>query len=98
MIRNLALSTLAFALHGTSAWACSACGCTLSSDWASQGLASSGGWRADVRFDYFNQDQLRAGTQSVSRSSLEVPGESEIQQYTINGMRIELRSMIDISS
>jgi len=84
VIRNLALSTLAFALHGTSAWACSACGCTLSSDWASQGLASSGGWRADVRFDYFNQDQLRAGTQSVSRSSLEVPGESEIQQYTIN--------------
>ncbi len=66
------------------ALACSACGCTLSSDWASQGLASSGGWRGDVRFDYFDQDQLRSGTDSVSRSSLDVPNENEIQQYTIN--------------
>ena len=64
--------------------ACSACGCTLSSDWASQGLAASGGWRADVRFDYFNQDQLRSGTDSVSRSGLELPNDDEIQQYTIN--------------
>jgi hypothetical protein len=66
------------------ALACSACGCTLSSDWASQGLSSSGGWRADVRFDYFNQDQLRSGTDSVSRSTLVLPNENEIQQYTIN--------------
>jgi hypothetical protein len=64
--------------------ACSACGCTLSSDWASQGLAASGGWRADFRFDYFNQDQLRSGTDSVPRSSLPIPNEEEIQQYTIN--------------
>ena len=66
------------------AFACSACGCTLSSDWASQGLAASGGWRADFRFDYFNQDQLRSGTDSVSRSSLPIPNDEEIQQYTIN--------------
>lgn len=66
------------------AFACSACGCTLSSDWASQGLAASGGWRADLRFDYFNQDQLRSGTDSVPRSSLALPNEQEIQQYTIN--------------
>jgi hypothetical protein len=66
------------------AHACSACGCTLSSDWASQGLAATGGWRGDVRFDYFNQDQLRSGTDSVSRSSLAIPNEQEIQQYTIN--------------
>jgi hypothetical protein len=72
------------ALVATDASACSACGCTLSSDWASQGLASSGGWRADVRFDYFNQDQLRSGTDSVSRSSLDLPNADEIQQYTIN--------------
>src|SRR5215470_18470073 len=64
--------------------ACSACGCTLSSDWASQGLTASGGWRADVRFDWFNQDQLRSGTDSVSRSRLPLPNETEIQQYTIN--------------
>ncbi len=64
--------------------ACSACGCTLSSDWASQGLEASGGWRFDFRADYFEQDQLRSGTDKVSRGSLGVPNENEIQQYTIN--------------
>lgn len=66
------------------ALACSACGCTLSSDWASQGLAATGGWRADVRFDYFNQDQLRSGTDAVARSSLPIPNDEEVQRYTIN--------------
>jgi predicted porin len=67
-----------------SALACSACGCTLSSDWASQGLATSNGWRFDARFDFFDQDQLREGTDSVSRSSVEIPNEREVQQFTIN--------------
>lgn len=71
-------------LVSSKAFACSACGCTLSSDWASQGLAASGGWRADVRFDFFDQDQLREGTDSVSRSSLAIPNEREVQQYTYN--------------
>jgi hypothetical protein len=75
---------IASALASPSALACSACGCTLSSDWASQGLAATGGWRADFRFDYFNQDQLRSGTDSVSRSSVPIPNDEEIQQYTIN--------------
>jgi hypothetical protein len=66
------------------AHACSACGCTLSSDWASQGLAASGGWRADVRFDYFDQDQLRSGTDSVARESLALPNDREVQQSTVN--------------
>ena len=64
--------------------ACSACGCTLNSDWASQGLAASGGWRFDLRDDYFDQDQLRSGTDAVSRSSLTLPNDDEIQQYTVN--------------
>lgn len=66
------------------AHACSACGCTLNSDWASQGLAASGGWRLDLRYDFFEQDQLRAGTDAVSRSELAFPAEQEVQQYTIN--------------
>jgi hypothetical protein len=66
------------------AHACSACGCTLSSDWASQGLASSGGWRFDMRYDWFEQDQLRSGTDTVSRSSFTFPTDEEVQQYTIN--------------
>lgn len=83
--RNLLLVVaLAATAFAPQARACSACGCTLSSDWASQGFATSSGWRADVRFDYFDQDQLRSGTDSVSRSSLTLPNDTEIQQFTIN--------------
>ena len=85
--RNAFLVAAALAAIGSTpaALACSSCGCTLSSDWSSQGIAPSGdGFRFDFRFDYFNQDQLRSGTKSVNRNSLEVPNEQEIQQTTIN--------------
>ena len=68
----------------SNALACSACGCTLSSDWASQGLAASRGWRFDLRYDFFEQDQLREGTHEVSRNDFEFPNEREVQRYTIN--------------
>jgi len=85
MVRPIVFAlALVSAAGAPRAFACSSCGCTLSSDWASQGLAASGGWRADFRFDYFDQDQLRSGTDSVPRSSLPIPNEEEIQQYTIN--------------
>ena len=80
----LLAGAVAAAAFAPRADACSACGCTLSSDWASQGLSATGGWRADVRFDYFDQDQLRSGTDSVSRSGVAIPNETEVQQYTIN--------------
>ncbi|MEP7097974.1 MAG: hypothetical protein ABI748_09955, partial [Dokdonella sp.] len=67
-----------------SALACSSCGCTLNADWATQGLGSSRGWRFDLRTDYFNQSQLRSGTDSVERGSIVLPNESEVQQSTIN--------------
>lgn len=80
-----AAAASAAALAPSLALACSACGCTLSSDWGSQGIAAAGsGWRADVRFDYFDQSQLRSGTDSVSRSDKALPNDAEIQQYTIN--------------
>jgi hypothetical protein len=66
------------------AHACSSCGCTLSSNWGSQGAGTDAGWMLDLRFDYFNQDQLRSGHHSVDRGSLEVPNDEEIQQTTIN--------------
>ena len=81
---SFCLALLLLTIAPLRALACSACGCTLSSDWASQGFAASSGWRADVRFDYFDQDQLRSGTDSVARSRLQLPNETEIQQYTIN--------------
>ena len=64
--------------------ACGACGCTLNSDWASQGYASKPGYRFDLRYDYFNQDQLRSGTQAADRGSFAFPNDREIQQKTIN--------------
>ena len=66
------------------ALACSSCGCTLNADWATQGLATSRGWHFDLRYDYFDQSQLRSGSGSVQRSSIDLPSESEVQQSTIN--------------
>lgn len=64
--------------------ACSSCGCTLSSDWASQGYTAGPGFHLDLRFDYFNQDQLRSGTGTVNRSTIQLPNAREIQQETVN--------------
>jgi len=72
------------AIAPTAAMACSACGCTLNSDWASQGLAATRGWRFDLRYDFFEQGQLRSGTDSVSRADFALPFSDEVQQYTIN--------------
>ena len=83
-IAALPITIISAVLTTQGAYACSACGCSLSSDWASQGLAASGGWRMDARLDFFEQDQLRAGTDAVVRGSLAVPNDREVQQYTIN--------------
>ncbi len=80
---SLAILTLLLAV-APSAQACGACGCTLHSDWAVQGLGTQPGFRFDLRYDYFNQDQLRSGTKTVERGSLELPNEMEIQEKTIN--------------
>jgi hypothetical protein len=66
------------------ALACSSCGCSLSSDWASQGYAPGEGLRFDFRYDYFNQDQLRSGLHSVDRSTITFPTDREVQQTTVN--------------
>jgi hypothetical protein len=80
---NLALLSILLAA-APAAQACGACGCTLNSDWASQGYALQPGFRFDLRYDYFNQDQLRSGTQSVNRGSFSFPNDQEIQEKTIN--------------
>jgi hypothetical protein len=69
---------------GPRAWACSSCGCTLNSDWSSQGYAVSSGLRLDVRTDYYDQDQLRSGSHALSRDDLEIPNEQEVQVRTLN--------------
>jgi hypothetical protein len=64
--------------------ACSACGCTLNADWATQGLTSRTGLTADLRYDFFDQADLRSGTGHVDRAALSLPNEQEIQQRTVN--------------
>jgi hypothetical protein len=81
--RSALFAVVAVAFPG-GALACSSCGCTLNSDWASQGYSVGSGLRIDARFDYFNQSDLRSGTDSVDRAALDVPNEEEIQRTTVN--------------
>ncbi len=63
--------------------ACSVCGCSLSSDWGAEGNASTLGFGADLTYQYYDQDDLRAGTHSVDRSTFAFPNAQEIQLDTL---------------
>ena len=69
---------------GNGAWGCSSCGCTLNSDWSSQGYTTRSGLNVDLRYDFFNQTQLRSGISAVPRTSIGFPADQEIQQSTTN--------------
>ena len=79
-----AAAVLAALTAAQDAQACSSCGCTLSSNWGAQGEGMDNGFMFDLRFDYFNQDDLRAGSHDVNRADLSIPNDREIQQTTIN--------------
>ena len=79
-----AAATLLLAGACANALACSACGCTLNADWATQGLSRRTGLTADLRYDFFNQDDLRRGTGRADRASFQLPSDEEIQQHTVN--------------
>ncbi len=64
-------------------YGCSVCGCSLSSDWDAQGDATAPGLGADVSYQYYDQDNLRAGSGSADRAALPVPDTREIQQDTL---------------
>lgn len=78
------LIALSFLAGGTGTLACEACGCTLNSDWASQGYAVGAGFRVDFRYDYFDQDDLRTGLGTVDTGTITLPADREIQLQTIN--------------
>jgi hypothetical protein len=69
--------------------ACATCGCTLSSD-AAMGYSVIPGWRLSLEEDYINQDQLRAGTSTVTPAQVvDEPSDpslkgGEIEKQTIN--------------
>jgi hypothetical protein len=66
MNRKLTIAGLLAALPSASVFACASCGCSLSSDWDSQGVSSSQGWKLDLRYDYLNQNEYRHGTSKVA--------------------------------
>jgi len=88
--RALTTGALPFILAGapTAVFACASCGCTLSSDWQSQGFTTQTGWSLDLRYDYLNQDQLRRGTGTISGSAAAAivnnGDNQEVEKYTRN--------------
>jgi hypothetical protein len=68
----------------SAAEACASCGCTLTADWLSQGLAAQPGATFSLRCDYIPQTTLRSGTHKVDRGSIELPTDREIEKYTYN--------------
>ena len=82
-------AAITFSTASTSILACASCGCTLSSDWDSQGYTTQPGWRADIRYDYLNQNQLRHDTGKISAvgasQMLTSTGDAqEVEKYTRN--------------
>lgn len=84
--RAALLGAVASVLAGasTAANACASCGCTLTADWLSQGLAAQPGTTFSIRYDYVPQTTLRSGTHKVDRDAIELPTDREIERYTYN--------------
>lgn len=76
----VALSALAVA----PANACSSCGCTLTSDWLSQGLVAQPQTTVTLRYDYVPQTELRGGGGVIDRNAIALPAGREIERYTDN--------------
>jgi hypothetical protein len=86
-IRAAAPAALAPALFfalTSAAHACASCGCTLTADWLSQGLAAQPGTTFSLRYDYVPQTQLRSGTQAIDRNAIDFPTGREIERHTYN--------------
>ena len=83
------LSLLSLSLFGSAAaLACASCGCSLNTDYASQGMGNAPGWTVDLRYDYLNQNQLRSGTGTISPSAAAATptasGFAEVEGFTAN--------------
>jgi hypothetical protein len=68
LIASLTLATL---VSGSDAFACASCGCTLSTDWGSQGVSTKEGYSADISETYINQNQLIYGNSKPSAAQVQ---------------------------
>jgi len=71
------------------AYACASCGCSLNTDYGTQGMSNAGGWTLDLRYDYVNQNQLRSGTGKISNAAAAATNKpdgdyAEVEGYTKN--------------
>ena len=74
----------ALAVGAPSLRACSVCGCSLQLRLGRpEGYAVNPGLEADVIYQYYNQDDLRAGTVGADRRDYPTPGAQELQQDTL---------------
>jgi hypothetical protein len=79
----IALTLAALSSTGN-AFACAACGCTLSTDWRSQGISSTPGFFVDLSYSTLNQNQQRYSSGKASNAlinNLNAAGQ-EIEAYT----------------
>ena len=60
----LTIAPVLFFTLSSAAQACASCGCTLTADWLSQGLAAQPGTTFTLRYDYVPQTTLQTGTRT----------------------------------
>jgi hypothetical protein len=77
-------AALSSVIAASPAEACASCGCTLTADWLSQGLAAEPGTTFSLRYDYVPQTTLQSGTHKVDRDAIDLPADREIERYTFN--------------
>jgi len=88
MLRSTTMSTLTlaplFALLAASQVqaSCGSAFCTLNTNWSTQGVWTEPGARVDLRYEYFNQDELYSGSDKASREEAESAHHREVE--TIN--------------
>jgi hypothetical protein len=73
--------TLVLGAAGDALASCGSAFCTVNSNWNLQGVAAEPGFRADLRYEYINQDQPRAGKDKVAVG--QIPGDHD-EVKTIN--------------
>jgi hypothetical protein len=64
-LRRGALFALAIGAAGPAAASCGSAFCLVNTNWSVQGMWNEPGWRLDLRYEYIDQDQPRAGTHRV---------------------------------
>lgn len=71
------------------ALACASCGCTLSTDWGSQGVSTMSGLSADLSYTYINQNTMIYGSSK--------PSSALINSLYANGQEIETDTKTQIA-